>query len=157
MFFVYLQNRLLMKSRGAVGVIFLSISIRHGDKYSARIQYVSLWFRRVCVRVIRSECKKLVFSMFTFELHNINDFICCFDDAILARTHTTVRLFDVELLYLLVSKSKKVSDWAGEGVYMEKLHRIAKAIYLHKIMIACGVVAVTSAASISFKHFNEGE
>lgn len=45
---------------------------------------------------------------------------------------------------------------------MEKLHKIAKAIYLHKIMIACGVVAVTAAAvaaaaAISSKHFNEGE
>lgn len=42
---------------------------------------------------------------------------------------------------------------------MKKLHRIAKAIYLHKIMIACGAVAViaVTAAAISFKHSNVGE
>lgn len=54
---------------------------------------------RVCVwfeTSVRNWCS--VIRMFTFELRNINDFICCFDDAILADTHTTVRLFDVELL-----------------------------------------------------------
>lgn len=56
-----------------------------------------------------------------------------------------------------VAKSRRVK------VYMKKLHKIAKAIYLHKIMIACGAVAVYagagggSVAAISFKHFNEGE
>lgn len=46
---------------------------------------------------------------------------------------------------------------------MKMLHKIAKAIYLHKIMIACGAVAViaagvaVTAAAISFKHFNVGE
>lgn len=65
---------------------------------------------RVCVCVIRNECKKWcsVIRMFTFELRNINDFICCFDDAILAHTQRFVCSM-LNCCLLLVSKSKKVT------------------------------------------------